>query len=182
MIPTNSYQAIIITDGIRTYTVFSYKCGSLQWTGPPYTSAYSNVGYNIDGRTSRFLTFPAFQNHQLSGLEEVSMLACMNSGNRIDWSNLVYLVGEATDTTQLARAECIKAANRDSEFFRFPRYDDACPCSYFQAIRDNRYAFASYDLAFITGDTSFFSRLCYLPRFPPSRFTPDVQLCCYSNR
>ena len=154
----------------------------LQWTGPPYTSSYSNVGYNIDGRTSRFLSFPAFQNHRLSGLEEVRMLACVNSGNRIVWSNLVYLIGEATDTSQLARAECINSANRDFELFRFPNYDIPCPCSFSQARRDNRYFYASNFLASITGDTSFFSRICYLPRFPPSRFSPDVQLCCYSSR
>eukprot|EP00731_Ephydatia_muelleri_P005385 Em0002g1561a len=50
---TNTYQAIIITDGIQSYTVFTYQCGSLEWstnTFEPFSTrqiTWSNVIYKL---------------------------------------------------------------------------------------------------------------------------------------
>lgn len=96
-IARNSHQAILITDGLKSYAVFSYQCGLLQWgRAETYSgSPYSTIGYNIGGTNTNSLQFSAFQNHPLSGFSEVSTIACVNNANGIDSSNLVYLVGES---------------------------------------------------------------------------------------
>ncbi len=175
----NSYQAIIVTDGFKTYTVFNYNCDMIEWSG---SYRYSVVGYNINSKSARSIDFPSYTNHPLSGYREINMVACNNTEYGVSWSNLVYQIGAATDLTQRARAECLSRATKDIRSFRGKQqsYDRPCPCSFWQAIFDSRYRYASYYLAQITGDSSFYNSLCYVQRFKPSSPNIGVQLCCYS--
>ena len=72
---TNTYQGIIITDGVNTYYVFTYICGDLQWSsGSGFDHAV--VGYNSHG--DYFYNIPG------SGYENIAdIVSCsFQVGNR----------------------------------------------------------------------------------------------------
>lgn len=72
----NTFQVIVTTDGTSTYSIFTYKCGDLNWTGP----LYATIGYSIDGNL--------FNSHPLSGTAAVNDIACLNQPQSV-WSNVV---------------------------------------------------------------------------------------------
>ena len=76
MLQSNTFQAIAITDGSRSYAVYTYRCGDLEWSGG------ATIGYN-GGPVGNF-----YANHPLSG-SSASAIACLNSGVT-EWSNVVY--------------------------------------------------------------------------------------------
>ncbi len=178
--PRNTYQAVVVTDGTQTFAVYTYNCEQLEWESVQGSSVYSVIGYNINDGNSLFSSVNPFMNHPLSRSKGVQSVACVNNPLRVEWSNLVYLVGNDTGASQLARADCINRANKDQSSFQAKSFNSRpCPCSFAQARRDNRYRYASNALFFITGDTSFFNNFCYVQRFPS---TNGVQLCCYSRQ
>lgn len=73
-LPNNTYQAILITDGIKTYAVYSYECGKMAW------SSKAVIGYNAIG------TY--FENYNTSGSFKVREVACMALPEEVN--NLVY--------------------------------------------------------------------------------------------
>lgn len=58
----NNYQTIVVSDVLRTYVVFSYMCGELQWSALGRNRA-AVVGFNAEGNF--------FGNHPLSGFPVV---------------------------------------------------------------------------------------------------------------
>ncbi len=177
--PANTYQATVITDGMVTFAVYTYSCDQLQWVSTPGSTTYSVIGFNINSDNVRSGSLPTFENHPLSGLPTINSVACVNQKMRVDTANLIYLVGNDTGALQAARAECIKRVTLDQTTFSSQRrYRLSCPCSYFQAVRDRRFIFASRGLFGLTGDERFFSSACFIPRFPSRG--QDSQMCCYS--
>ena len=71
-IQENTFQAILITDGTYTYTIFTYFCGLLEWG----TSA--TVGYNAAEN--------GYENYDPSSLD----IACLNIPLSSFWKNVVY--------------------------------------------------------------------------------------------
>ena len=69
----NTFQSVVITDGIKSYSVYTYKCGELTW---PNTVT---IGYNIP------LMDPV--NSPLSGTSADSV-ACRHLYSL--WNNIVY--------------------------------------------------------------------------------------------
>ena len=69
----------MITDGTHSYTVFTYKCGLLEW------GSGATIGFNAPGGF--------YDNHELSfpGLD------CVNEPASV-WSNIVYLL--SNDSTE----------------------------------------------------------------------------------
>lgn len=65
----NTFQAILITDGIYSYTILSYKCGLLEWDG-------AVVGFKADG--------DFFENVDPD-------VDCLNSP-KSEYSNLIFLL------------------------------------------------------------------------------------------
>lgn len=174
---TNSYQAIVISDGIQTYTVFTYNCGMLQWVGLP--GSFSVAGFNVRNddnfrAVSSSFNIQSSQNFPLSGTRNIQNVACLNARENINWSNLVYKIGGTVDTTVQAQVECRRLAMVD----RLTPYLSAnvsCPCSLFQARLDRN--FNLFDIVSDNGATA----LCYVPRFPAAS-TNASQKCCYSVR
>ena len=74
---TNTFQAIVITSGVESYAVFTYQCGTMEWSGG------ATIGFNANN------TY--FANHRLSGSFRANEVACLNSPIT-DWSNLVYQI------------------------------------------------------------------------------------------
>ena len=72
---TNTYQAIIISDGQSSFAIFTYNCQQMEWSGDV------GIGINGDGRF--------YVNHILSKSENAHQIACLNSPTS-DWSNVLY--------------------------------------------------------------------------------------------
>ena len=70
----NTFQAILITDGSKSYAVYSYRCGDLTWSDP------ATIGFNAPQENSN--------NHFLSGLPIVDEIACLQQESV--WKNLIY--------------------------------------------------------------------------------------------
>ena len=71
----NTFQGLVITNGSKSYSVFTYQCGTLDWGGE------ATIGYKADESL--------FRNDPLSGMVNVNDIACLNLPNS-DWYNLVY--------------------------------------------------------------------------------------------
>ena len=73
----NTYQAILITDTtIKTYVIYTYKCGSLNWADEGV------IGFNAGG--------DYYENHPLSGLPQSNLIACVHVNVGSEWNNQVY--------------------------------------------------------------------------------------------
>lgn len=73
----NTFQAVLITDGVDSFTIFTYNCGFIEWGNG------ATIGFNAAGQV--------YDNQELSGME----LACIN-GNASEWSNIVYKLSMET--------------------------------------------------------------------------------------
>ena len=81
----NSYQAVLITDGAeKSFAIFTFKCGSLGWSG-----RRSTIGFNARGEI--------WANHPLSGQPYSNAIACLNSHSV--WNNIVYDLTSYTNNT-----------------------------------------------------------------------------------
>ena len=76
----NTFQAVLITDGVDSFTVFTYNCGLIEWDN----GGSNIVGFNAAGQ--------AYDNEEPSGID----LACIN-GNASNWSNVVYTLSMMTE-------------------------------------------------------------------------------------
>ena len=64
----------MITNGYQSFAVFTYRCGSLQWSGDAV------IGFKVNDQL--------YDIHELSG-NSANAIACLNSPRTI-WSNVVY--------------------------------------------------------------------------------------------
>ena len=79
---TNTYQAILATDGTNSFAIFTYKCGDLEWDGGAV------IGF---GASSEM-----FSNQRLSGTGRSLAIACLNDpGNQ--FSNVVFELTDSRD-------------------------------------------------------------------------------------
>lgn len=149
---TNTYQAVIISDGAETFTVFTYNCDMLGWIGE--VGAFASIGFSVLGDVESFRNF---ENYGLSQLPQVGMVACTNAEFNRPWTNLIYRIGTVTNREQIERSVCLNRLTADQEKFDFlpalaldPFFRSFglglvdCPCSYFQAIRDFRFFFGGF--------------------------------------
>ena len=164
----NSYQALVITDGANTYTVFTYNCDMMGWSG--YTQ-HAVVGYNARGDT--------FTNHPVSGFELINTaVACPNNlFYQIAWSNIVYKISQPPDFKNNQIFKCrrllggdIRMHGRNSMIEAIAGQLEPCPCSAWQAWRD----WGRFHSEQSRG-------LCFMQRFPlvldnGMEFTQE---CCY---
>ena len=67
----------MITNGTKTYSVFTYRCDDITWANGNRTV----IGFNAGGTS--------YANHPFSGTPNVVNVDCENSPESI-WNNLVY--------------------------------------------------------------------------------------------
>ena len=156
---------MVITDGSKSYAVFTYKCGYLEWSG---RFRHAVVGFNMRGQ---------FVNHPLSAQREVVNIACLQN-HTTSWINLVYKIGDREDDLQRAREDCMRRYIDDHNLFGDISYRRAfrqrCPCSLVQASSDSRFR--------VDNARSVHHKvLCYTQKFPSNHFGSG-QLCCYNLR
>ena len=70
----NTFQAILITDGSKSYAVFTYRCEQLEW------SDEATIGINTPD--------DIIINHPLSGTDLIDEIACIHVDS--PWKNLIY--------------------------------------------------------------------------------------------
>ena len=75
---TNTFQGLVITNGYQSFTVFTYRCGKMQWSGNAV------IGFKANSELSAI--------HKLSG-RNAKLVACRNLPTNI-WSNVVYQLRE----------------------------------------------------------------------------------------
>ena len=73
----NTFQAVVITNGTKTYTVFTYHCDDINWANGNSTV----IGFNAGGTS--------YENHPFSGTPDASDIDCESYPPSL-WNNLVY--------------------------------------------------------------------------------------------
>ena len=72
-IQENTFQAILITDGTYSYTIFTYKCGFMQW------DRYATIGIKADA------------NYFINNHPSSNAVACLNFP-KSNYSNIIFLL------------------------------------------------------------------------------------------
>ena len=75
LVQENTFQAIVATDSNSTYTIFTYKCGLMEW------GSFGTIGFTAAGN-------PFYNNNPSS-----NEIACTNTPES-DWNNVVYLLSD----------------------------------------------------------------------------------------
>ncbi len=167
---TSTFQAIVVTDNIQTFTVFTYVCGSDGTTNflSPGNYRYAVVGYNAFGLK--------LDNHQLSAMRVVDVVSCVNYQFEScgETSNLVYQLSIGADERQMAKKDCLRLLDEDRkknpDFRSLENLEpEPCPCSFWQAWRDRgrfRWAYPDYWCFFqvqpqIISEYTFTQQCCY---------------------
>lgn len=69
-----TFQAILVTNGLKSYAVFTYRCGYLEWTSP------TTIGLNAP--------LDYYFNHPLTGtMISADEIACVHVSS--EWNNVV---------------------------------------------------------------------------------------------
>ena len=153
----------MITDGKDSYTVFTYMCDLIQWSG---LWRYPTIGFNAGGAL--------FANHPLTAREEANQIDCTNNSSR--YTSVVYKISADPDAVKQLQAQCLSWYFSDIELYgssenisAFIKSQIACPCTSRQARWDRRFWY------FTSKDDSF----CYIQRFRNA--LGGAQECCYSR-
>ena len=176
----NTYQAVIVTDGVYSSTLFTYTCGDLEWSTTGNKPAV--VGYNAGG------TY--FENHRSSGFDtvgnDVSCVVELRRSKRQVGGMMPTTVGMDVDVDELlmqATEACrldfeTDEANIPDPNTAFANPVQPCPCTLDQVTNDPQ---------FIT-DTRFRpdQANCYIQESPVSGESlvgviSYGQQCCYDN-
>ena len=73
----NTFQAVIITNGTKTYAVFTYHCDDINWVNGNNTV----IGFNAGGTS--------YDNHPLSAGPDAGNIDCESYPPSL-WNNVVY--------------------------------------------------------------------------------------------
>ncbi len=140
--------------------------------------SYASVGFNaLQGTDS----FREFENYGLSRTVQVGFVACNHTRLNRPWTNVIYRIGVSVDDQ---RSSCLARLSRDEEIYpvlseflpQFSFLISDCPCTLFQAARDNRFTptfFCPSDM--VCAFNQFATRTRGVPVFFANR-------CCYSLR
>ena len=76
---TNTFQAVLATDGTRSYAIYTYECGKLNWV-----HYFAAIGFSASP--------DFFDEHPLSRNSSVNDIACINEDSvpPSNWSNILY--------------------------------------------------------------------------------------------
>ena len=65
ILQTNTFQAVLVTDGTNSFAIFIYRCGDLEW------GSGATIGFGAG--------FELFLNHRLSISGDATSIACINT-------------------------------------------------------------------------------------------------------
>ena len=90
LLQTNTFQAVMVTDGANSFAIFIYRCGDLQWSRGVFALGLhdATVGF---GASSEL-----FSNHRLSGAANVTNIACLNTPDN-QYFTVLYEITNSTE-------------------------------------------------------------------------------------
>ena len=76
---SNTFQAVLATDGTRSYAIYTYECGKLNWV-------HYSAGIGFSASDDFFAEHPLSRNSSVNGI------ACINEDSipPSNWSNVFY--------------------------------------------------------------------------------------------
>ena len=186
---TNTYQALIISNGLETFAVFIYNCDLLNWIGS--VGSYASIGFSVRGQADNFTNF---KNSIFSQEPTVGQTACSNVLFNVSYTTIVYRVGVAGTEEQYGRSICMERVIREQNMFynsqqliqvvRSQLFLQDCPCTILQASRDTNFKpYCELDTDF-DHNNELDSLTCYLGsnfQFILTNGTGFVYRCCYSR-
>lgn len=169
---------MIVSDVLRTYTIFSYICGDLQWSALGRNRA-AVVGFNANGEY--------FHNHPFSGFTGVeTSVSCtrqLKRRKRQDQEPVnINMELPTEDNLRLQIENCLNAIERD-QFLTFGVDDTTlinevtpCPCHINQVNQDRGRFYRQTGII----------QTCYISTRPTNFQTLVTQLtltqqCCYDD-
>ena len=180
----NNYQTVIVSDVLRTYVVFSYMCGGIQWSALGRNRA-AVVGFNAKGIN--------FGNHPSSGFSAVgNAVSCtFDLGKRRKRQDGDMPVGNmgmplpADETVAAQIANCRLAVGADERLLFDPLVSIStladmlgpCPCTRGQANLDRARYRQQADLPQCYHSVSSVEFTLFLSGVR----TTLTQQCCYAN-
>ena len=80
---SNTFQAVVTTDGFDSHAIFSYQCGLLNWK----STDGAVIGYSVDNKY--------YDNNIFSMSSNISNIACQQSPDSV-WNSVLYNIGKST--------------------------------------------------------------------------------------
>ena len=174
---TNTYQAIVITDGIFTSTLFTHTCGNIEWSTIGRQPAV--VGYNAGG--------DFYENHRSSGFDTIGFdVSCViqlgQTKRQTEETNTMEMEIQTNEQLLATIMECEEMLVFDKTIFRhdveIQQFADtiACPPSLSQVQND---------LQFRVDETAMGD--CYIQTLMINGTTPFEfpyeygEQCCYDQ-
>ena len=95
---TNTFQALLVTDGRHSFVVFNYLDDGISWTRGNTSQVDAQVGFNFGGDPPRFNVFPNSRTAAIADIEEDS-----NTGSP---GQYVYRVDSAVIRSATTGSRC----------------------------------------------------------------------------
>ena len=170
---TNTYQAIIASDRVDTYILFTYTCGKVQWSGQDLNFAV--VGYNSHG--------VHFSNHFGSGFEDIAdIISCSQAGQlyrRPCATNYYEEMIKTSESMLVSFKKCFDLVKTDvlmnHNIQLILENLPTCP-SGDQVKQDKLF---EYDRSRKSGNICYRSKVYYRSRDSHDQLHTFVQQCCY---
>ena len=70
LLQTNTFQAVLVTDGTNSFTIFIYRCGDIQWDVEA-VSRGATIGFGAGSEL--------FSNHRLTLVQDATSIDCLNT-------------------------------------------------------------------------------------------------------
>lgn len=175
---TNTFQAVVITDGTYTFLKYHYPCGGLQWASPTFSDLFSVAGFNAaDNNTKDRARFPTLDGSASKGATKLS--TSLQDENSIIPG--VFFFRIETRTGDDDETKCRKWVKFQEDYVESLITTSAlppCPCSGAQADIESRY-YGPFSDPF-TGIPCFYSSR---PVFIAGNLFSGrlFQKCCYSG-
>ncbi|KAM9316126.1 uncharacterized protein PAF06_007094 [Gastrophryne carolinensis] len=160
---TNTYQAVLITDGIYSFCFMTFQDGGMNWRYNSLPTYYSpKMGY-FSGETSSYRpspNFPSFNDQQTSSanIQRVYTPDQYRGTNTNRMGYWAYRLEYNNAMTVNAKQQCLTWYYND--LYAYPSwiyYSRPCPCSYWQAVFDSSYTQASNLRSIQQKNTDLFS-------------------------
>ncbi|XP_067018613.1 mucin-like protein isoform X3 [Acropora muricata] len=148
---TNTFQAVVITNGTYTFIKYHYPCGSLLWSAPEDlqgTSRYTYKEYPVAGFNAKLSDYDEVKSRGLkgTGTYEVKNLD-MSNGNTDRKGEFFFRIEQRTGDD--AKAKCntwfeFQEKVLKDELLAVDRLITPCPCVFWQAWFDSRFSFEGW--------------------------------------
>lgn len=174
---TNTYQAVVVSNRIRTFIQFTYSCDGMQWSSS--LNKFAVVGYSLHGVRA--------QNLPASGFSYVQYAVSCPTQQRTKRDSHCVTCSDCTcefpctETTLYANCQCTQYIRSDVQKFRNYNIEISEIATQISLSCPSGLSQAAYDFRFIKMNEVSYAN-CYIWAFFESRgeFSFTKQ-CCYDE-